>query len=903
MRFLLRFFGIILFFSSLEVNAIERDSLYFEDPIIYRHIFDINKNIDSLDSDPGDGECSDDAGFCSFAAVFQELLALDAAGEITGPVLIRVRVRTIDWNPEFWDEMDAADPELFAGATRRNFGFVFENISLTLRGYPDVDGFRPTINLPERTCWLNLKYSYLWLDQLNLTIRQNRSLEYVGSSAHFDLISASPAVTITDVHATRESGSGFFRFLKLSPNLEEYPWGAMGFLDVKNSTFDGFGYSVGASGNIIDDFSDFLSDSYEPHLTRGGTFFVRQSQAYFNQVSFKNSIAGIGGAVWAHESFVNINQSQVNKNKAFSSKGGAGIFASRSSIQIVDSSFLDNQVECSFIDGETSYLQCFRGSKGGAVSLSENARTVIHQSVFENNRATNGAAISVEESDHVELSESYFFENFAQRIIAEEEEEESARLQGGLGGALYLNRVFLMSNQNTFEANRASNFGSAIYVSYCLLQMEQTDFLQNKDVSAVYIKNCQAQITQSRWQSNQETALFYSLDKDVYLPFLTDFSFEVSHSEFEDNHEAIEIKGDCQRTRVLNATDINYCLTKKAKLDHVEIHHNQNGGVKAFSFALQIHDSYFHHNGYSTETSFYPTSNALFYMGHLLEVNRSTFAYNRSHPDRRASAIHAKIGRIFNPNAPLRTDEEDLDNTVMLPLQDSQGNLLNHESYITNSTLSSNYGGPAILVKTREAGIHELFGPAHLNVRYSTITQNNATFDSSSSQLGVASGIFIGEPSRENELVEVTMEGTLVYGNNCFDDDGRITLLCDCASQKPIITYGNNLFAHSSDGKHCRIAPPAFGTAPADLALDFTPLNEIIDLDLNLNGHHLAPSHKLKSDSPAINDSIGVTPNNFCRHLITDQRGQVRTTASDSFCDIGAIEFRPFDTASPPQSR
>jgi hypothetical protein len=270
------------------------------------------------------------------------------------------------------------------------------------------------------------------------------------SGQDLTIVGASAATTIIDGENDGDETLGFYD----------------GNLTVKNLTFrNGYGEGYSGSAIIVDngDFTCVNSTFIDNEADySGGAVYVENGSAYLSKCTFKNNIAGdSGGALYVGDSVNDFGGVYINNGA--DGDGGA--------IEIEGSE--DDQstfTKSTFIGNTTCYVTCDGGPRvnGGAIHVNHHSDEAlyVHSSKFTNNSTEDwGGAIAANAQIYIDKSSFIGNEAFD-------------------GGAIWAGPdAYLDLTSNIFKANRAGEYGGALYVrAYLDLGVGNT-FSKNTAVS------------------------------------------------------------------------------------------------------------------------------------------------------------------------------------------------------------------------------------------------------------------------------------------------------------------------------------------------------------------------------------------------------------------------------------
>jgi predicted outer membrane repeat protein len=201
----------------------------------------------------------------------------------------------------------------------------------------------------------------------------------------------------------------------------------------------------------------------------------------------RGSIAGVGGAIYAHNTNVAIHDTTFESNDAHDGYGGGGIYAKTAIVEIHDSTFQSNTAQNDNSGGGGAIYACERnileihgtifqmnsGFGGGAISTYNEGTVKIHGSTFESNTASScttsegGGAIRYDsDDDDLEIYDCTFKSNTATCY----------------GGAIFLYRTGSGTHvirDSTFESNNAGGSGGAIFSDDVIVKIYGSTFESN----------------------------------------------------------------------------------------------------------------------------------------------------------------------------------------------------------------------------------------------------------------------------------------------------------------------------------------------------------------------------------------------------------------------------------------
>ena len=260
-------------------------------------------------------------------------------------------------------------------------------------------------------------------------------------------------------------------------------------LKIYNSRFSGHtvkgnGGAISLKGTSLDMLNVFNSSFVNTTAAQGGAINIECTNVYsvsFEDSCFKDNtaISGGGGAVCIHstgsvlndaeylakdmlkfhyngqssEKLPEINITKCDFNNANSSLDGGAVYI--------------NAVKASIRLRHSTFTNCITNRIGGAVFVTSISALKVHQSLFFNNTALRGGAISMPYSNscnacHIAIERSTFSNNNAIT-----------------GGAIYIRNAILTFQTVTMESNRAQYGGAVALYSFSVLNARDSQFFNN----------------------------------------------------------------------------------------------------------------------------------------------------------------------------------------------------------------------------------------------------------------------------------------------------------------------------------------------------------------------------------------------------------------------------------------
>ncbi|MDR0911344.1 MAG: hypothetical protein LBM96_01920, partial [Methanobrevibacter sp.] len=303
-------------------------------------------------------------------------------------------------------------------------------------------------------------------------------------------------------------------------------------------------YNVGSNNKIMN--SNFNNNS----AFYGGAIYNNDDNLSINGSNFNNNyVSGSGGAIHNNNTYnLSISGSNFNNNSA-KSFGGAIENFNASNLNIMSSNFNNNSAKTFYggaIENDDGINISISGSNftnnyanrgGGAIYTPHGVNISISGSIFTNNSVDDsGGAIYNDGSDNFSVSGSIFNNNYAKNfggaILNYDSSNFTVTVTGSsfnnnsatYGGAIVVELSFNFSIMNSNFMSNIANIGSAIYITY------KSIFLNNNITNNITIIS-------NNFVNNTNTTIFASNVADILI----------NHNRIYDmdkNHIAVNMTND-----------------------------------------------------------------------------------------------------------------------------------------------------------------------------------------------------------------------------------------------------------------------------------------------------------------------------------------------------------------------
>jgi len=210
-----------------------------------------------------------------------------------------------------------------------------------------------------------------------------------------------------------------------------------------------------ADVNGLDWHEDFQADpeplvNDDPYVSYGGAVaFEDSAMPIFNNCTFNDNLATVGGGMWATWANPDINDCDFVANTAYH---GGGVYFVGDSFRIAQSRFTENQAvsDTNFVDPNNPI---FVLGQGGAINSYDADATIVDCNIFNNEAATSGGGIYITGSNKARLRNCLIRDN-------------TAGVDGGGISANWYSESAIANCTVTGNTVAARGFGGGLYCSY-----------------------------------------------------------------------------------------------------------------------------------------------------------------------------------------------------------------------------------------------------------------------------------------------------------------------------------------------------------------------------------------------------------------------------------------------------